>query len=164
MPPYDNAKSDTPEDSYNFYHSSARITVECVFGEIDRRWGIFWSPIAYSLFNTCIICEGAMHLHNFLVDYRNSLVYPVEEVYHENEVFHYDRLDNGITNQAITSDSIRPRGRPSKDEILCRQSGVLLRDHLKQSLSNHNMHRKNKNIKIVESLIKYTLYKISKIK
>ena len=40
--PYDNTSPRTPEDDFNFYHSSARITVECVFGEIDFRWGIFW--------------------------------------------------------------------------------------------------------------------------
>ena len=87
--------------------------------EIDRRWGIFWSPIAYSLFNTCIICEVAIHLHNVLVDYRNSLDDTVTEIHNENEIFHYDRLGNGIISQAITSDSIRPRGRPSNNEIKC---------------------------------------------
>ena len=40
--PYDNAKPSTPEDSFNFYHSSCRIYVECAFGEIDMHWGIFW--------------------------------------------------------------------------------------------------------------------------
>ena len=32
--PYDNALHDTPEDNYNFFHSSSRISVECAFGEI----------------------------------------------------------------------------------------------------------------------------------
>ena len=41
LPPYDNTSPRTPEDDFNFYHSSPRITVECVFGEIDIRWGIF---------------------------------------------------------------------------------------------------------------------------
>ena len=38
---FDNVKGKTPEDTCNFYHSSARITVECAFREIDRRFGIF---------------------------------------------------------------------------------------------------------------------------
>ena len=41
LPPYANASPKTPEDGFNFYHSSARITAECAFGEIDLRWGIF---------------------------------------------------------------------------------------------------------------------------
>ena len=141
LPPYDNAKSKSEEDAYNFYQSSARITVECAFGEIDRRWGTFWSAIQYSLENTCIICEGAMHLHIFLVDYRNSLLEPLNETQKEKEIFHYDQIDNGIVSYAITNDSTRPRGRPSFDEVECRQKGLLLRDHLRLALANNNMHR-----------------------
>ena len=37
IPLYDNAGKCTPTDDFNFYQSSARITVECAFGEIDLR-------------------------------------------------------------------------------------------------------------------------------
>ena len=141
LPPYDNAVSRSPEDAFNFYQSSARITVECAFGEIDRRWGIFWSPIAYSLVNTARICEGAMHLHNFLVDWRESLIDADKDLLVENEIFDYDRLDNGIISSAITSDTRRPAGRTAVDEVECRMNGLMLRDHLRQSLKNHNMER-----------------------
>ena len=144
LPPYDNARSKSEEDAYNFYQSSARITVECAFGEIDRRWGIFWSAIMYSLENTCIICEGAMHLHNFLVDYRNSLADPLTEVQKEKEIFHYDQIDNGIVSYAVTNDNTRPRGRPSYEEVECRQKGLLLRDHLRSAFADNNMHRPDK--------------------
>ena len=70
IPPYDLPLSQSPEDDYNYFHSSARITVECAFGEIDLRWGIFWKRLCGSVNTNIIICEGAMHLHNFLVDYR----------------------------------------------------------------------------------------------
>ena len=39
--PYDNAASGSIEDNFNFYLSSQRIYVECAFGEVDRRFGIF---------------------------------------------------------------------------------------------------------------------------
>ena len=39
--PHGSLSPKTAEDDFNFYHSSACITVECVFGEIDLRWGIF---------------------------------------------------------------------------------------------------------------------------
>ena len=41
LPPYDSPGKQTPEDDFNFYHSSACITVECTFGEIDLRWVFF---------------------------------------------------------------------------------------------------------------------------
>ena len=41
MIPYNNTAPGTAEDTFNFYQSSCRIWVECAFGEIDRRWGIF---------------------------------------------------------------------------------------------------------------------------
>ena len=41
IPPYDNAASKSAEDDFNFFHSSAIITVECAFGEIDLRWVYF---------------------------------------------------------------------------------------------------------------------------
>ena len=55
--PYDNAAPGTPEDTFNFYQSSCRIWVECVFGEIDRRWGIFWKRL-----------EGDLCYHKYTID------------------------------------------------------------------------------------------------
>ena len=43
--PYLQPMSKSAEDAFNFYHFSARITVECAFGEIDLRWGIFWKRL-----------------------------------------------------------------------------------------------------------------------
>ena len=81
-----------------------------------------------------------MHLHNFHVDYRNFLLDPRKETDLENEIFHYDQIDNTIICNAVTFDSNRPAGRPSNSEILCRMNGVMLRDHLNQLLQRHNMH------------------------
>ena len=41
IPPYPLAKSKSAEDNFNFFHSSARITVECAFGEIDLRLSFY---------------------------------------------------------------------------------------------------------------------------
>jgi len=37
--PYPNVGSDSEKDSYNFYHSQLRITVEGAFGLFTQRWG-----------------------------------------------------------------------------------------------------------------------------
>ena len=62
----------SPQDDFNFFHSSARITVECAFGEIDLRWGIFWKRLCCSVDMNMLVCEDYMHLHNFLVSYRDG--------------------------------------------------------------------------------------------
>ena len=125
LPPFDNVKSKSPEDAYNFYHSSARITVECAFG--DRHLGIFWSAISHLLYNTCLICEGDMYLHNFLVDFRNEQDDPKADKVTEDQIFDYDRLDNAIISSVVTSNTYRPAGRPSNEEISCRMNGLLLK-------------------------------------
>ena len=114
--PYDNTSPKTSQDDFNFYHSSARITVECAFGEIDLRWGIFWKRLCYSLEHAAIIIEGAMHLHNFLVDYRESKV--VNKKLHtfiEREIFQNDLIDSGIIPLVVGEES-RDVGRPLDSE------------------------------------------------
>jgi hypothetical protein len=39
--PYDDTMHGSAEDNYNFFHSSSRISIECAFGEVNLRWGIF---------------------------------------------------------------------------------------------------------------------------
>jgi len=70
--PYDNAQHDTPEDNFNFVHSSRRIFVECAFGEIDMHWGIFWKPLKFSLKHNCTIIDAGLRLHNFIVNHREE--------------------------------------------------------------------------------------------
>ena len=88
------ASPNTPQDDFNFFHSSARITVECAFGEIDLRWGIFWKRLGSSVDKSMLICEAAMHLHNVLVSYREN--HDVDYNY-ENNVSNNDCSDNGFT-------------------------------------------------------------------
>ncbi len=69
LTPYDNAMHGTVEDTFNFFHSSSRIVVECAFSEIDLRWGILWRPLQISLDLTCKFIDACMRLHNFTVDF-----------------------------------------------------------------------------------------------
>ena len=125
LPPYANASPRSPEDGFNFYHSSARITVECAFGEIDLRWGIFWKRLNYSLENSAIIMEGAMRLHNFLVDYRernNSSI----DLEIDNNIFVQDLLSQNSFPVQIGNDLGRPSGRISQNERLNQMQGQCL--------------------------------------
>ena len=142
LPPYDNATSRSSEDDFNFYHSSARITVECAFGEIDLRWGIFWKRLTGSLEHSSLIIEGAMRLHNFLVDYRDAQIHvDDEDNTTDSMIFQNDCQDRGIQPIVVGNDGGRPRGRPSASEKFYRTQGLKLRDQLRLSLKDHDMHR-----------------------
>jgi hypothetical protein len=67
IPPYNDVAHGTAEDNFNFFHSSARIAVECAFGEIELRWGILWRPLQCSLAHNCQIIDACMRLHNFIL-------------------------------------------------------------------------------------------------
>ena len=110
IPPYDSPSKKSPEDHFNLYHSNARIPVECAFSEIDLRWGIFWKRLTSRLINSVLIIEGAMHLHNFLVDYRNSLVDGENDNINDRTIFVEDMHDNGIFNLVVLNDNIRGDG------------------------------------------------------
>ena len=54
-----------------FFHSSSRIAVECCFGEVDLRCGIFWQPLKFSLRINCFIIDACLLLHNFILENLN---------------------------------------------------------------------------------------------
>ena len=150
IPPYDNTSPKTPEDDFNFYHYSARITVECAFGEINLRWAIFWKRICCSLSHAAIIIEGAMHLHNFLVNYRENIVLDKNlHTYIEREVFNNDLSNNGIV-PIVVGDEGRSAGRPLNSEREWKLKGILRRDLLKGSLMDRDLHRPRKEDWVVD--------------
>ena len=67
--PYDNAKSNSKEDTFNYHLSACRIYVECAFGEIYKRWGILWRPLSFRLNNSIRIIESIFRLHNIIIQY-----------------------------------------------------------------------------------------------
>ena len=129
-----------------FFHSSARITVECAFGEIDLRWGIFWRRLYGSIDNYFLIIQGAMRIHNFLIDFRQDNVNEIRSDLNIDMANFMDQCDviGGLPG-VIVNDNRRPSGRISDDERLRRNNGLLLRNSLRQAIKDHNMHRPSKN-------------------
>lgn len=69
-------KSPDPKrmDSLNFYQSQMRIRIECCFGEVVRRWGVFWKPIeTKNIEKAQLIISCAFKLHYFCVKERDTL-------------------------------------------------------------------------------------------
>lgn len=136
--PYDMVYRGTKEDDFNFFHSSARIKVVCAFGEIDLRWGIFWSRLSYLLNNSYLIIEGAIRLQNFLVDLRES---KKNNDSNDKAIFIQDCVDSGSFPLQVGNDSNRIRGRVFKSESQIRSNGLLMRKYLCDLLYNCGKHR-----------------------
>ena len=68
---YDNAGTETPEDTFNYF-LCCRIYVECCFGKVDRRWGILWGPLQGKLSKKKYVIDACLRLHNFIIDEQES--------------------------------------------------------------------------------------------
>ena len=144
MCPYDNVKPNTKEDNFNFFLSSQRIYVECAFGEIDRRWGIFWRPLEGNLINHKNTIDAAMRLHNFIVDYREELkndgmIEEEDELFDRNELTHESDeyvLNNAGVTLGVFGDDTRQTGRPSNDEANEKLRGLQMRDNFCESIKD----------------------------
>ena len=103
-----------------------------------------------SLSHAAVVIEGAMHLHNFLVDYReNQVENKTQHRRIEREVFHNDLIDTGII-PLVVGEGSRINGRPVNSEREWKLKGILRRDLLKGSLMDHDLHRPRKDDWIVD--------------
>ena len=158
LTPFDRTVHGTAKDNYNFFHSSSRICVECAFGEIDMRWGILWKPLKFNLVNSIQVIDACLRLHNFIVDYRQEK--ERESVLDELErsVFNEDsrrflavnpgHRANGA-HEAHGEDLLDENGarviacggRPSTDDVACREAGVEIRESISSFIANKKERR-----------------------
>lgn len=162
--PYDNARAGSQEDVYNYYHSRARIVVECAFGEIDMRWGIFWKKLNFNLDNSVTIITAALRLHNFLVNYRESNLDKNDES-RQTEKEEFRNYANEVTEFAkyypeeivgVFGDNINNEGagRPSVEEKALRKLGSSMRNNRRNQFKRGGFERvsfckRNKNNHVV---------------
>ena len=57
-------------DDFDYHQSSNRMPIECAFGILVRRWGIFWRPLSMRFDRRALVVEVCMKLHNFCIDRR----------------------------------------------------------------------------------------------
>jgi DDE superfamily endonuclease len=71
--PYKGVSSGS-KDNYNFYHSHLTINIECAFGMLVHRWGIFRRamPCNITVIKTTALTMCLCRLHNFCIDNRES--------------------------------------------------------------------------------------------
>jgi hypothetical protein len=56
------------ESDFDFYQSSNRMVIECAFGVLVRRWGVFWRPLEVRFDRRAPLVGCAMRLHNYCID------------------------------------------------------------------------------------------------
>lgn len=161
LTPYDNVLHGTDEDNYNFFHSSARIWIECAFGEIDLRWGILWRPLKFSLKHNIAIIDACMRMHNFIVDFRESNMITTSLDRLDKDVFDEDcrrflQMNMDICSVGVHGGEEDMRrdergdrfigGRPLLTETEARKIGMAMKDAIRDELARTNFTRPNNRI------------------
>mmetsp|Transcript_52723 Transcript_52723/g.115004 ORF Transcript_52723/g.115004 Transcript_52723/m.115004 type:complete len:327 (-) Transcript_52723:95-1075(-) len=71
-------------DAYDFEQSSNRMPIECAFGILVRRFGVFWRPLAVRFDRRAKLVGACMRLHNFCIDrnisHENVLEHGMSEI------------------------------------------------------------------------------------
>lgn len=160
---YENDKPGSPEDSFNYYLSSNRIWVECAFGEIDRRWSIFWMNLEGSLEDHKYVIDSCLKLHNYLVEFREANKEHMEqELNFENELdIACDKFISlnplelvDVMNEELNKEKRRV-GRPHSKENKSREQGLVLRNTIKEDLHKNLLLWPSGNLGIVVQRDKY---------
>lgn len=47
-----------------------RMAIECAFGKLARRWGVFWRPLEVRMARCAPLVAAAMRLRNYCIDRR----------------------------------------------------------------------------------------------
>ena len=101
--------------------------------------GIFWKRLSFSLNHTSVVIEGAMRLHNFLVDYRDQHCDKEKEA-NKRRIFTED-MENSGAMVMVVGNNVGITGGISNQEKNNRHRGMQLRDKLRMSLMKYDMHR-----------------------
>ena len=81
-----------------------------------------------------------MQVHNFHVDYRNTLLDGERDNVIDRFIFVEDMYDNGVFNLIVCNENnSREGGMPNKKEQQSRLNGMKIRDELRDELKKYNM-------------------------
>jgi DDE superfamily endonuclease len=132
------------KDSFNYHLSSCRIYIECAFGELVMRWGIFWRTLLFELKKCTRIIQAAMLLHNFIIDFdRPDITYFSDfSIPNDATQANLTRKTGEIPRPMVT-DNNEPRtaGRISNRDHENRKIGAEIRRRLTVKLSTHDLRR-----------------------
>jgi len=124
--------------------------VECAFGEIDQRWGIFWRPLRFSLQHNIQTIDAALRLHNVIVDYnlKHGLRPSIDTSLYDDDclafLFANPNEIIGVFGDG-TNAEVRVRGTPPNIDRDERALGVQWRDALCQCMAEEGLMRPSAN-------------------
>ena len=161
--PYPDATPHSAEDAFNFWLSNSRIQIECTFGELIMRFGLFWRTLRFDL-DACLgILRAAAKLHNFLVDCREGTA--DDDSHYFRNLSYGDVSDNADSGHGLSPDDDnitfplvtdnnqpKPTGRPNAKNKLEERDGHRMRDHLCTSLFEDGFIRPKKDLMRYNSL------------
>jgi len=79
LTPYPGNNLPADKDAFNYFQSYYRIEIECSFGMLNRRWGIFWRPLEMSVGKATRVITCCMKLHNICIDAQDE-EFEVDEI------------------------------------------------------------------------------------
>lgn len=118
LTPWPGRNIEASKDCFNYWLSSARITIEQAFGVLVGRWGILWRKLRLPLKKATQVVVVCCKLHNFIIDMTNSASIPnnepgdvdgvTMEVLTQDECVAVDRrrrdLEQSVTRQLFTEE------------------------------------------------------------
>ena len=150
--PYENAKHGCFEDDSNYHLFTNRIFIECAFGEVDSRWGIFWSPLRFKLQQNLKVIDAAMQLHNFIICHEMEVGnrgIDFKCIDFDDDVLKFMAANpNEITGIFIdeANNEIKTRGGSDNKQVRdLKRQGKMIRDGIKSKLASMGMRRPNLN-------------------
>ena len=117
------------KESFNFWHSPLRITIERAFGIFVQRWGILWKPLQVPLHHSLAIVQALVRLHNFVNIHSVATLHTKYTPPAEAEVDEGGRL---------RSNAWRENARPFPD-VGGYTVGNLLREKIKEKIEQFNL-------------------------
>lgn len=134
-----NAIQSPEKESFNFWHSQLRITIERTFGIFIQRFGIFWHALQFDLDFIMEIVHACCRLHNFCIRRRLPIVndkYAPTDLTAVNE-------NGGLINTQWTSPL--PHHEPALEQANLPRTGNTLRDMIVETIvANHYMHGRDR--------------------
>jgi hypothetical protein len=146
LTPYSDANIEgETKDTFNFWQSNARIRIECAFGELVMRWGIFWRSFRFDLSRSGKVINAAMLIHNFLCDEREDLsmfsMFSAQQMYEDSHIIGNTRDIEQLMALVMDNDADRPPGRQLHFSMELRKAGMNFRDQVATLLYTHDLRR-----------------------
>lgn len=102
------------KESFDFYHSQIRITIERAFGMLIQRFGVFWRPLKFHVRFVFQLVLACVRLHNFILSFNDNAP---SSIWRE-QLNLSERLLTDVDLEGRLTDPIWRAGVPREDSLL----------------------------------------------